>query len=238
MFAFAAVSLLAGCANGDFKEIRPDLVDDNIHDWLDYDAVAGIPTSPSGFTFTDDEHQMRDLAYPLIEPPPDRHQWYSVFGEWGIIGADHRGQFDRTAYATRLFGSRYRSPTSRYERLIDDIRNDITRLPAFFETAARVLDIDQKRRKSLDLISVRGYERDEALRRIFTNQQVVTLVQRSLDRRVASYHFALEQLVIVTPSQQAVEAERLLTKLEAEIAYYRTHPAPTWAQEPSLSFQR
>jgi hypothetical protein len=31
--------------------------------------------------------------------------------------------------------------------LIDDIRNDTTRLSQFFETPGRVMDIDQKRQK-------------------------------------------------------------------------------------------
>jgi hypothetical protein len=239
LFALAALSLLGGCANGDFKEVRPILVHDDVHDWLDYDAVAGKNTSPSGFTLTDDERQLRDLAYPLIEQPYDRQQWYSVAGEYGVIGADHRGRFDRTAYATHLFGSRFRSPSARYARLIDDARNDSTRLPQFFETAARVLDIDQKRRKSLAFVSsLSARERNEALRRIYTNKSLVSLVRAKLEQRVAGYRFALERLVIMTPTAQAVDVEREINHLQAEIAYYRTHAAPTWAREQSLSAAR
>src|ERR1051325_6371711 len=178
MFCLAAFALLAGCtANADFKEVRASLVHDDVHDWLDYDAVAGKNTSPSGFTLTDDERQLRDLAYPLIEQPYDRQQWYSVAGEYGVTGADHRVKFDRTAYATHLFGSRYCSPSARYPRMNEDIRDDTTRLPQFFETAARVLDIDQKRKKSLAFVSdLSEHERDEALRRINTNASLVAMV--------------------------------------------------------------
>ena len=236
MFAVAALSLLAGCANGDFKEIRPYLVHDDVHDWLDFDATAGKNTSPSGFTLTDDERQMRDLAYPLIEQPYNRQQWYSIAGEYGITGYDHRGPFDRTAYATHLFGSRYRSPSARYERLTDDIRNDATRLPQFFETAARVLDMDQKRRQSMAYVSsLSAHERNEALRRIYTNAEIVSMVRAKLGQRVEGYRFALERLVIMTPSQEAVQVERSLNQLQAEIAYYQTHTAPTWVREQSLS---
>jgi hypothetical protein len=42
---------------------------------------------------------------------------------------------------------------ARYSQLDDEIRNDLTRMPQFFETAGRVLDIDQKRRISLALVS-------------------------------------------------------------------------------------
>ncbi|MSO67950.1 MAG: hypothetical protein EXQ82_09115 [Pseudolabrys sp.] len=61
--ALAMVALLAGCANGDFGEVRPTLVRDNVHDWLSLDAIAGRPALPSGFELTDDERQFRDLAY-------------------------------------------------------------------------------------------------------------------------------------------------------------------------------
>ncbi|HZT25781.1 MAG TPA: hypothetical protein VFA57_08785 [Pseudolabrys sp.] len=239
VLVLAALLLLAGCANGDFREVRPDLVTDGIHDWLDGEALADTNIPPSTFTLTDDERQLRDLAYPLIEQPYDRQQWYSVAGEYGVLRTDHRSAFDRTAYATHLLDSRYRSPASRYDRLIDDIRNDATRLPAFFETAARVLDIDQKRRKSLDYVSaLSADERDQALRRIHSNAAIVDLVRRSLAHRLESYRFALERLVIVTPSQQAVDAERTLNHLQSEIAYYETHKAPTWVREQSLSDAR
>ncbi|MGC1464843.1 MAG: hypothetical protein WA792_03835 [Pseudolabrys sp.] len=151
--AVAAV-MVAGCTpNYDFGEVRRELVRDDVHDWLSNDAIAGKPTFQSTFDLTDDERQLRDLAYPLIEPPYDRQKWYSVLGEYGLIGSDHRGAFDRTAYATHLFADRYRSPSARYAKVIEDARNDITRMPQFFETAARVLDVDYKRHKALAYIS-------------------------------------------------------------------------------------
>ena len=72
------------------------------------------------------------------------------------------------------------------------------------------------------------------MRRIKENAHVVNIVRQSLQDRVASYQFALERLVIVVPSQQAVDAERLLTQLQSQIARYDTLP-PTWRREPSLA---
>jgi hypothetical protein len=239
VLALVGAALLAGCANGDFQEVRPTLVRDDIHDWVGRDAIIGQPTSPSRYSLTDDERALRDLAYPLIEPPYDRHQWYSVAGEYGVIGAEHRGAFDRAAYWNHLVAVRYRSPAARYAQLTDDIRNDVTRLPQFFETAARVLDIDAKRRKSLAFVSrLAPEERENALRRIRENAAIVALVRGSLAERVAGYSFALERLVIQTPSMQAAGVERDLNRLQARIAYYRTHRAPTWVREQSLASAR
>lgn len=225
----AAAVLVAGCTpNYDFKEVRPELVRDDIHDWLSNDAIAGKPTFQSTFELTDDERQLRDLAYPLIEPPYDRQKWYSVLGEYGVIGSDHRGVFDRTAYATHLFADRYRSPSARYARLIEDARNDITRMPQFFETAARVLDIDYKRKKAFAYISdLSRHERTQAIRRMRENGLIVSWVYSSLGQRIASYRFALERLVAMTPSPQAVEAERTINDLNGRLVRYRRGAPPT-----------
>ena len=221
LFLFAALSLLCGCANHDFGEVRPSLVSDNVHDWMGPAAVAGRGT-PSIYELTDDERALRDLAYPLIEPPYDRQRWYSVLGEYGLRGDYRRETADRTAYAVRLLSDRHRSPATLYSRLMDDIRNDITRMPQFFETAARVIDVDQKRRKSLAYISQLGpAERDNALRRNRENAQVVAWVRDSLAERAAAYRFALERLVIATPSAEAASVEHTLNELGAQLLRYR-----------------
>lgn len=237
--ALAALALLAGCtANGDFGEVRPSLVRDDMHDWLGRDAIAGTNASPSNFQLTDDERQLRDLAYPLIEQPYDRQQFYSVAGEYGVIGSTRTG-YNRTDYASHLFGSRYRSPAARYAQITDDVRNDITRLPEFFETAGRVLDIDQKRQKSLRYISdLSPGERENALRRIRENASLVSLVRAKVAQRISGYRFALERLVVMTPSPLAVDVERSLNQLQSQIGRYRNPAAPTWVREQSLAAVR
>lgn len=235
VFAFAALSLLAGCANGDFKEIKPYLVRDDIHDWVGRDAVIGTNGRESDFQLTDDERQLRDLAFPLIQESYDRHQWYSIAAEYGLIERTQRERFDRTDYATRLFAERDSSPAARYAKLIDDIRDDTTRLPQFFETATRVVDIDRKRRQSLAFISgLSEHERREALQRNHVNSAIVALVQARLSQRVASYHFALERLVLMTPSSEAAQVELALKHLQAQIERYR-NPVASWGRERSLA---
>ncbi len=222
------LSLLGGCGtpNYDFGEVRPSLVSDSIHDWIG--PAAAAPRPASTFELTDDERQLRDLAFPLIEPPYDRQKWDSVLREYGLIGNYRPGAYDRTTYATRLLSADYRSPASRYAQLIDDIRNDITRLPQFFETAARVVDIDTKRRKSLSYISALSpAERANALRRNRENNCIIAWVRDSLSQRAASYRFALERLVIMTPSPDAAQVELTLNHLRAIEDNYRTAlPSP------------
>ena len=236
----AALIVLAGCGTqGDFQEVSPAASRADMHDWLSLDAIAGKPTWPSDFPLTEDERAMRDLAYPLIEWPYNRHKFYSVAGEYGVIGADHRTDFDVTSYTTHLFGDERRTASSRYEVLTDDIRNDTTRLPQFFETASRVLDVDSKRRKSLFFVSsVSEGERKNALRRIDENASIVVMVRRSLEESIAAYKFALGRLVIMTPNPQAVQVEHALNELRAKVTWYRRHLPPGWTREQSLASSR
>lgn len=233
--ALAALTLLAGCnANGDFGQVRPTLVRDDMHDWVAEHASAATPGAPSGYLLTDDERALRDLAYPLIAPPYDRQRWYSIAGEYGVFRPPV--PMARDAYARQLSSDSYRSPSARYQQLTDDIRNDTARLPQFFETAGRVLDIDGKRRTSLAYISaLNRAERANALRRIEENARIVGMVRTSLAGRVSAYRFTLERLVVALPSPQAVEAERALNQLNAQIGRYRTNLPPTWHREQSLA---
>jgi hypothetical protein len=236
--ALAMVALLPACGtnNGDFGEVRGTYLRDDMHDWLGFGAYAGQSIPPSNFRLTDDERALRDLAYPLIEAPYDRQQWYSAFGDYNEIVSDPRTKNFRTEYSNRLLGSHVRSPSALYARLSDDVRNDITRLPQFFEIAARVLDIDEKRRTSLSVVAdTNSQERVNALARIRENSSLVALVRTKIYERVSAYRYALDRLVISSPSVQAVDAERSINQLQAQINYYRTHSAPTWAREQSLA---
>jgi hypothetical protein len=232
VMAFAVLALLGGCGttNGDFAEVRPTLVSDDIHDWVGPYASAD---EASKFALTDDERQLRDLAYPLIEAPYNRQKWYSIAGEYGIV-RPNRETFDRTFYATRLVASHHHSPTGGYTQLSDDIRNDMTRMPQFFETASRVFDIDAKRQKSLSYVSaLSAAELNNARQRMQENESIVTLVRTNLTQRAASYRFALERLVVMTPSPLAVDIERAINQMQADIARYR-NPAPSWMREQNL----
>ena len=152
--------------------------------------------------------------------------------EYGLIRfniADYRKYYDR------LMSDWHRSPSSRYAQLIDDIRNDTKRLSQFFETAGRVMDIDQKRQKSLNYISDRNKnEWINAKRRIWENADAVEIVYLSLTDRVTAYRFALERLVVGTPETQAAEVERVLINCRARSIAIARCRRPGCANQASL----
>jgi hypothetical protein len=213
--------MLGGCSGGDFGRTRQDHLSDDMHRWIGGEATGSVGLNASQFQLTDNERQLRDLAYPLIEPPHSRPAWKSVFGDYRPVPSPWRQTppFDRTAYGRLLIDEPHRSPTSRYANLMDDVRDDLTRFEPFFANAARVIDLDRKRDASLKLVSeLTPRERADAVARMEENSLIVQWVQQCLERRVSSYRWALERLVIQAPDNMAADADRLITELAAQTA--------------------
>ena len=53
-----------------------------MHRWIGGEATGSVGLHASQFQLTDNERLLRDLAYPLIEPPHSRPAWKSVFGDY------------------------------------------------------------------------------------------------------------------------------------------------------------
>jgi hypothetical protein len=127
--------------------------------------------------------------------------------------------FDRSAYGRALIDEPHRSHASRYAVLIEDVRNDITRFEPFFASAVRVVELDRKRNASLRLVSeLSPREHADAVARMEENTLVVQWVQQCLERRISSYRWALERLVIQAPDTIAADADRLIGELAAQTA--------------------
>jgi hypothetical protein len=225
--AVLAALMLPGCAlNGDFGRVRDSLVNDDIHSWVGREAALSYGAPVSLYNLTENERTLRDLAFPLIDPPYNRQRWDSVLYEYGIKRKFQPWwNFDRTAYYRHLMVAYHRSTTGRYDQLIEDIRNDVTRIVPFFEMARHVVDLDRKREKSMAYIAdLNPHERGNAFARIGENTLTIGWVQRSLTERCAAYRYALERLVVAEPSTTAVEAERVLKQLQMRIAENQVVP--------------
>jgi len=214
--------VLGGCSGGDFGRTRADFRNDDMHRWLGAEATASIGVPASQFQLTDAERQLRDLAYPLIEPPHSRPAWRAVFGEYLPTASPPWQQtvpFDRTAYGRALIDEPHRSHASRYAQLIDDVRDDVTRFEQFYGAAIPVMDLDRKRKATMPHLSeLSPRERTDAVARMQENSLIVAWVQQCREQRVASYRWALERLVLQAPDNMAADADRLISELAAQTA--------------------
>jgi hypothetical protein len=184
--------------------------------------------------YTDDERRLCDLAYAILLPPelesPTRftHGNADLIAWWNEWIAAH--PFDVRSYAEYLIDKPYRSSTTRYTRLIDDIRADVGRVPLFFSMANRVLEADAVRARSFQFVSRLPPEHAElAAERIAQNRLLMDQVYVRFRERIASYHYALESLVVLSPSPNAVEAERALYVLEERLKRFTAPPPPVAA---------
>jgi hypothetical protein len=221
LVAFVATAVLGGCAGGDFGRTRENARNDDMHRWLGLEATGSLGLRASQYQLTDKERLLRDLAFPLIEPPHSRPAWKTVFGDYQPMPAPWRQAplFDRTAYGRLLIDEPHRSHTSRYAQLIEDVRNDLTRFEPFFADAVQVLDLDKKRNVSINLVSdLSPRERADAIGRMQENTLIVQWVQQCLEQRISSYRWALERLVIQAPDNIAADADRLIGELAAQTA--------------------
>jgi len=218
---FLVGTALGGCSGGDFGRARQDVLNDDMHRWMGGEVTSSVGLRASQFQLTDNERQLRDLAYPLIEPPHSRPAWRSVFGEYSALPSPWRQKvvFDRTAYGRTLIDEPHRSHASRYAQLMDDDRDDISRFEPFFAAAIHVIDLDRKRNASLAHISgLTPREHDDAVARMQENGLIVQWVQQCLEQRVSSYRWGLERLVLQAPDNQAADADRLINELAAQTA--------------------
>jgi len=97
----------------------------------------------------------------------------------------------------------------------------------FYATAITLLDLDRKRNATLAHISELSLrERADAGARMQENAMIVQWVQQCLERRVSSYRWALERLVLQAPDSMAAEADRLIIELAAQTANPPVTPRP------------
>src|ERR1700753_793857 len=177
----ATAFALGGCSGGTCGRTREDFRNDDMHRWLGTEATGSVGMKASQFQLTDGERQLRDQAYPFIEPPHSRPAWKSVFGDYQVLASPWRQKvtFARTAYGRQLIDEPHRSDASRYSLLIDDVRDDITRFEPFYSTAAKVLDLDRKRSASLAQVSqLSPRERADAVARMEENTLIVQWVEQ------------------------------------------------------------
>ena len=211
--------ILSGCTSiGDLGQVQSPAVADNIHAWVGHEAAvhAGVPISLNNLT--ENERTLRDLAFPLIEPPYDRERWDAVVFEYGEKRDFRRNLWvvDPAAYYGHLLAVNYRSTAARYNQLNDDVRNDVVRIPPFFDTARRVIEADRKRQATMDILTdISPPERFNALARVAENNLIIAWVQTSLSQRCAGYRFALNRLTVSEPESMATNVDISLMLLQA-----------------------
>jgi hypothetical protein len=214
----ATLALLAACTQtGDFGRPRTGVWNGLI------DTTGSFSTHDRGRLLldsglTDDELALRDRAWRFVQPAGT----FAAF-EDAVLGLATAHATPPTwrvdaigAYYEALTAEPSRSPVSRYRQLGDDATADARLIPLFTALAARVIDADAARLRSLPFAKTLG-DADVrlAVQRVAENRCLIAWVRVEAGLRLARYRFALEHLFAAAPTQDAVSAERSLAMLTA-----------------------
>ena len=215
-----AASLAACAPQGDFGRPRENALNDEAMPWLG-NHLARLREEPvSGYSFTDAEREMRQLGYGLMMPthPADRANQFWAELRRTRIGDANRFDPDPRGYCRTLAREDYRSSKARFIRMTDDIRADRSRIEPFCTKAVEVAEADRVRTGAMNRIAtITAVERRSGEDRITENRTIVRWVRHGLEQHVQAYRCALNNLIVATPEQEAVMAERELAALEADI---------------------
>lgn len=235
--ALSFAALASACARiGDFERPVPSFFHDEMLPVVGAYAAQKRGEPVSSAPLTDDERMLRDLAYAIIAPPITKQKWLVTITDLrqSRVLPNNEPPFDVEKYADTLIETPYRSATARYSRLIDDIRADSLRVSPFFSVAARIVEMDTARERSLHAVSrLTPEERETAMARVAENRMLIGWVYHRLGERSRGYKYALERLFLKTPAPAGVDAERALRAyderlakipvLSAATAYYPTN---------------
>ena len=212
---------LGGCSGGDFGRTRADMRNDDMHRWLGAEATG--KRRPQAIALP--AHRKRTPAS-RSRLSPDRAAAFAPGLEERVrrlpaaaLAMAAEGRIRPHHLWPRL--DRRAAPLAHLalSQLIEDVRNDITRFEPFFASAARVVELDRKRNASLKMVSeLSPREQADAVARMEENTLIVQWVQQCLERRISSYRWALERLVIQAPDNIAADADRLIGELAAQTA--------------------
>lgn len=211
--------VLAACTTGDLGRPRPSLFNDQIVPAMGEWAARLRGEAASHFHLTDDEQQLRARAWRLVMPAHERSafetQLASLVPARMLPTAVQSGSV--SDYQRALTAGSFASQASRYNRLAEDANADRALLAPFRANAIRVVNADRARLRTLEASPrVPAESQEPAQARVIENEALVLWVCERLRFRLASYRYALDNLVVEMPSREAVRAERAIMGLEAE----------------------
>ena len=188
----------------------------------------------SDFNFTDEEKEMRNLAWNLIRPPHAK-DWISL-NLWNFFPSLEDVSlhlltetqiarltplidmgFDPKRYYWALRADKYASHHVRYERVITDIEQDREAMAAFVPVAEKVMAMDNERMAALHRkVDMDPRELKNAYARVDENRRYVAWVWRAMKYRMTAYAYAIKKLEIETPSDRVADANKALQLLLAD----------------------
>lgn len=215
--AGAVLALLAACTqSGDFGRPRTGVWNGLIDTTGSFSSRdRGRLILDSGLT--DDEQALRDRAWRFVQPASTFSAFHDALLGLASAHTTPTWRFDEVgAYYDTLTAEASRSPVSRYRQLADDATADARLIPIFTALAARVIDADAARLRSLPFAkTLDDSDIRQAAQHVAENRCLIAWVRIESGLRLARYRYALEHLFAAAPAKESVSAERAIAMLAA-----------------------
>jgi hypothetical protein len=228
--SFSVLLALTACGSstGDFGRPAPGYVNSSF--WpLIATATKFYRDQPESYgANTDDERELRDRAYHFLMPEFPQNKFDDMMAEMRVQGIlpPVTGTARELYLGMLLSRDPFRSLSSRYRRLSEDIENDRLLIVSFKQTYQRVTEADRIRERSFAHVTgMQPEERIDAVARMRENTDLNAWVHRDLCYRIEMYRYALQRLVLMGPMREAIYAERALGSLGTECPAAHVEPA-------------
>lgn len=215
----AVLLLLPSCApTGDFGRPKPMFWSEMaVPIWVQ-PAVQVSPGPVAPLPLTDLETELRNRAWRFLVPAEDRVALDVRLADavrTRTLPPPAAEAVDTSAYYRGIMAGPFRSPASRYRRIVVDAGADTVLIGPFRRTAEEVFEADRVRLEALlfvrDLTEAQAYA---AAARTAENRCLVAWVAREVAFRESAYRYAVQHLFVSAPQSQAVEAEQAVRALE------------------------
>jgi hypothetical protein len=233
----AALALLLpfGCApTGDFGRRGPTLLHDTVLPRVGAYAARLRGEAVSSLPLTDDEIEMRHLAYAIVAPAPfasylDRASAEARLARLAPIAPMQAGP---RHYYEALRDAPFRSSEARFGAVASHVQADNDRLTPFFSVAKRVTLADDGRLAALRYAPLDRVERLDVEARIIENRELAAWVRATLKDRAKAYRYAIDRLAVDTPSTSVHAARVTLSSFEGRLGNPLGEPA--FPRRPSM----
>jgi hypothetical protein len=207
--------IASACARpiGDFGRVQPSVLHDEIMPEIGKvrATVSGEPVS--AFNLTDQEREMHDRVWRFLVAP-HAEDWFMdtvVELQRTRIAGAYDSHFEPARYYRWLRQTHYESSRVRYRTLADHARLDADTAPSTFAAICRVIRVDEQR--AIASRELRGIGYEEVAARRAENDMFIGWFTRALRYRNDAYNFALDHLLVETPHEEAMEADRRISDL-------------------------
>lgn len=166
------------------------------------------------FNRTTEEERMADRLWRFLHAPHVSGWFIPRLPAAGSAGSDDTGRYYRWLQKVN-----YRAPEVRYSTVAGDVYADLQTLPGAFEAICAVEEIDRQRGVALaQLGPLEPGMADRVNQRRAENEASVASFVAAVRYRYESYNYALDNLLVETPSEKARDVDRQLVTLSGYVA--------------------